>query len=117
MPEQILAILHRLVDEQPGITLADLREAAEGIPADLINIAIAKHALSVDLGCYRLSEPAHTPVFRQKGLTLDTTHPLLNAERPLPLSTEGTSHLTPEGRALLEQAREADLATAVFRSS
>jgi len=116
VPEQILAILHRLVDEQPGITLADLREAAEGIPADLINIAIAKHDLSVDLGCYRLSEPAHTPVFRQKGLTLDTTHPLLNDERPLPLSTEGTSHLTPEGRALLEQAREADLATAVFRN-
>src|SRR5258708_12149707 len=52
VPEQILAILHRLVDEQPGITLADLREAAEGIPADLINIAIAKHDLSVDLGCY-----------------------------------------------------------------
>ncbi len=51
VPEQSLAILHRLVDEQPGITLADLREAAEGIPADLINIAIAKHDLSVDLGC------------------------------------------------------------------
>src|SRR5713226_2963114 len=116
VPEQTLAVLFQLVDGQPGITLADLREAAEDIPADLINIAIAKHDLSVDLGRYRLSEPAHTPVFRQKGKTADTTHPFLTDERPLPLSTEGTSHLTPEGRVLLEQAREADLATAVFRN-
>ena len=33
----------------------------EDIPADLINIAIARHDLYVDLGRYRLSEP-HIPL-------------------------------------------------------
>src|SRR5947209_10258809 len=32
VPEQTLAVLFQLVDAQPGIMLADLREAAEGIP-------------------------------------------------------------------------------------
>jgi len=116
VPEQTLTILCQLVDDQPGITLADLRVAAGDLPADLINIAIARHDLSVDLGHYRLSEPYHTPVFRQKDLTPDTAHSLLHDEGPLPLSTETASHLTPEGRTLLEQARDADLATAVFRN-
>jgi putative transposase len=113
VPEQPLAVLFQLVDEQPGIMLADLREAAEDIPADLINIAIARHNLSVDLGRYRLSEPAHTPVFRQENSTPD---PVLNDHELPCLPTEASSRFTPEGQALFEHAKEADFAIAVFRN-
>ncbi len=65
VPEIALAALSHLVEEHPGIFLADLRTVSE-IPADLINIAIAKHALYVDLATYRLSEPWRTPVFRNR---------------------------------------------------
>jgi putative transposase len=116
VPEQTLAVLFQLVDEQPGIMLADLREAAEDIPTDLINIAIARHDLSVDLGHYRLSEPAHTPVFLQEHLAPDPAPPMQDDHEPLSLSTEAPSRFTPEGQALLEQAKDADLATAVFRN-
>ncbi len=116
VPEQTLAFLFQLVDGRPGITLADLREAAEDIPADLINIAIARHDLYVDLGRYRLSEPAHTPVFLQMHVTPEPAPPILDDHEPLPFSTEASSCFTPEGQALLEQAKEADLATAVFRN-
>jgi len=116
VPEQTLAVLSQRVDDQPGITLADLREAAGDIPADLINIAIARHDLSVDLGRYRLSEPAHTPVFRQKHLTPDLAPPVLDDHEPLSFSTAALSRFTPEGQALLEHAKDADLATAVFRN-
>jgi len=113
VPEQTLAALLQFVDEQPGIMLADLREVAEGISADLINIAIARQDLYVDLGRYRLSEPAHTPVFRQ-----ETAPP-----NPVPPDQELPSHLpeaspsfTSEGQALFEQASEADSAIAVLRN-
>lgn len=66
IPEAALALLHRLVDEHPGIFLSDLRAAAPQVPGDLVHIAIAKHALYVDLATYRLSEPWHTPVFRHR---------------------------------------------------
>jgi len=112
VPEHTLAVLFQLVDEQPGIMLADLREAAEGIPGDLINIAIARHNLSVDLGRYRLSEPAHTPVFRQENLT---PAPVLNDHELSCLPTEASSRFTPEGQAVFEHAKEADFAIAVFR--
>src|SRR5579872_986173 len=112
VPKHTLAVLFQLVDEQPGIKLADLREAAEGIPADLINIAIARHNLSVDLGRYRLSEPAHTPVFRQENATPD---PVLNDHEQPCLPTEVSLRFTPEGQAVFEHAKEADLAIAVFR--
>ena len=59
IPKETLEILYRFVDEHPGIMLAELRDVAmgEGISADLINIAIAKHDLYIDLASYRLSEP------------------------------------------------------------
>ncbi len=113
VPEQTLAVLFQLVDEQPGVMLADLREAAEGIPADLINIAIARHDLYVDLGRYRLSEPAHTPVFRQENSTPDR---VLNDHELPSFPTEASSRFTPEGQALFEHAKEADSAIAVFRN-
>jgi hypothetical protein len=65
--DQTLAILFRLVEEHPGIFLSELQSASE-IPADLINIAIARHDLYVDLATYRLSEPWRTPVFRSQRL-------------------------------------------------
>src|SRR5216684_1239273 len=116
VPEQTLAVLFQLVDGQPGITLADLREAAGDISADLINIAIARHDLCVDLGRYRLSEPAHTPVFRQEDWAPDPVPPILNDYELHSLSTEAPSRFTLEGQALFEQAKDADSATAVFRN-
>src|SRR6266851_5982978 len=112
VPEVTLAVLTQVVKDSPGILLSDLR-AQTSIPADLINIAIARHDLYVDAAIYWLSEPWRTPVFltRQVARTFS-----------LPNSQEGkgggTSHFpvtpenfTAEGRALLEQASEADLAT------
>jgi len=116
VPEQALALLCQLVDDQPGITLADLREAAGDLPADLINIAIARHDLYVDLGRYRLSEPQYTPVFHQDPLMPEPTSPLRASDTVFPLSTTSAPGFTPEGQALFEHAKEADLATAVFRN-
>ncbi len=64
--EADLAILYQIVDEYPGITLADLRVAASPIRSEQINIAIARHALYIDLSAYRLTEPERTPVFRNR---------------------------------------------------
>src|SRR5216684_7257743 len=41
VPDTTLEILHQLVEDHPGITLADLHEASPNVPADLVNIAIA----------------------------------------------------------------------------
>lgn len=57
IPATALEVLYHIVDEQPGIMIADLRLAACEIPADFVNIAIAKHALYVDLAIYRHSDP------------------------------------------------------------
>ncbi|HVA92748.1 MAG TPA: hypothetical protein VNL71_23250, partial [Chloroflexota bacterium] len=62
IPETVLARLTQVVAAHPGILLADLRVAAD-LPADLIHVAIARHALYVDLARHRLSDPWHTPVF------------------------------------------------------
>src|SRR6266496_4934263 len=65
LEDQTRAILVRLVEEQPGIFLSEL-QIASGVPADLINIAIARHDLYVDLATCRLSEAWHTPIFRSQ---------------------------------------------------
>jgi putative transposase len=118
VPELTLEILYRLVEEHPGITLADLREASLDVPADLINIAIAKHALYVDLSRYRLSEPWHTPVFRTRSLARASTQASIQetGANPASLPAEAASRITPEGRELLERASDVDLATALFRN-
>jgi putative transposase len=116
VPEKTLAVLCRLVDEHPGILLADLRVAAGEIPADLINIAIARHDLYVDLGSYRLLEPWRTPVFRQRDMAPAAVHPHLKRNGTIPLSTEAACCFTLEGQVLLERAGDVDLATAVFRN-
>lgn len=118
VPDAALVLLHRLVDEHPGIFLSDLRAAAPEVPADLVHIAIAKHALFVDLATYRLSEPWRTPVFRhrQAAQAHQTAQPSDGAAA-LPLAlTELAANFTAEGRARLAQASDADLATAVFRN-
>lgn len=117
VPEISLSVLHQLVEEHPGITLADLEVASE-IPADLINIAIARHDLYVDLATYRLSEPWRTPVFRWKRLAQVSKPPSTqsNKDTDPPQDLASAPSITPEGQALLEQAREADVVTAIFRN-
>jgi putative transposase len=170
VPEMTLELLYRQVSEHPGITLADLREACPDVPADLINIAIARHALYVDLNRYRLSEPWRTPVFPSRSLARAVVHHP-NQTTPTPritaltdtivswagqqwqisettpttmtLTCEGSepfaltrsafdaliqdgkmalhpplvsSNFTSVGQALLDAARDVDLATAVFRN-
>ncbi len=117
VPEVALMVLAQAVKDHPGIFLSDLR-AQTRVSADLINIAIARHNLYVDAATYRLSEPWHTPVFltRQAARTFPLPKPQEGkggSASPLPVTPE---NFTAEGRALLEQASEADLATALFRN-
>jgi putative transposase len=116
IPKETLEILYRFVDEHPGIMLAELRDVAmgEGISADLITIAIAKHDLYIDLASHRLSEPQRAPVFRQKEATQAALCP--NNHEVLPLKTSAVSSLTLEGQTLLEYASERDVLTALFRN-
>ena len=72
--ETELSTLCQIVDAHPGITLTDLRAAASPIRSEQINIAIARHALYVDLSAYRLTEPERTPVFRNRQARL-SHHP------------------------------------------
>src|SRR5260370_26831930 len=65
-PEAALELLYRQIEKHPGMMLSALRMATPELPADLINIAIARHDLYVDLATYRLSEPWRTPVFRNR---------------------------------------------------
>jgi putative transposase len=64
--EDVLSTLMLVVDESPGITLADLHRATPTISTDWINIAIAKHLLYVDLCAHRLTERERTPVYRDE---------------------------------------------------
>jgi putative transposase len=172
-PTDVYALCE-LVHKQPGILLSELQLAAEDLPTDMINIAIARSDLYVDLATYRLSEPWRTPVFPDRSTARATSHPpdslenqgtttftltalsgtivswagqqwrIANASAthitlaregsdPFPLARSAfdmlvqqgkivlppppaPSNFTPEGTALLDQAREADLATAIFRN-
>ncbi len=116
VPQETLQHLHKLVDEHPGITLSDLRATTPDIPADFINIAIAKHALYVDLTTHRLSEPWHTPVWRSRYQASVSAQPSILPTTEGELLSEITSGITQIGRELLECASDADLATAVFRN-
>ncbi len=116
VPESVLDTLYQIVDEHPGIMLSDLRTAASTISADLINIAIARHALYVDLATYRLSEPWHTPVFRNRNLARAYQKSETRDDEHGASSHHPSSGITLEGRELLERASDVDLATAVFRN-
>jgi len=166
--------LSEMVRSQPGILLSDLQQLAEGhLPTDVINIAIARNDLYVDLATYRLSEPWRTPVFPDRSTaraTVQKNHPTENqvASSAAVTALAGTSitwagqewfiseaaatgitltrkqadpfaltrsafdklvlqgnivlppapapsNFTDSGAALLDQARDVDLATAVFR--
>ncbi len=117
VPEASLAILHQQVEAHPGLTLADLEQASE-VPADLINIAIARHDLYVDLAIYRLSEPWRTPVFRSQRQARASLSPSLqsSSECASPCEVIAPPSITPEGVALLDQAREVDMMAAIFRN-
>jgi putative transposase len=116
LEDQTRAILVRLVEEQPAIFLSEL-QIASGIPADLINIAIARHDLYVDLATCRLSEAWHTPVFRSQRQARASVKPQAK-EVPVTRSNadETLSSLTPEGQELLDRAREVDMTIAIFRN-
>src|SRR5260370_35052948 len=66
VPEEALSVLAHIVDKSPGITLAELHRETPRIPADWINIALAKHLLYVDLRSHRLTERERTPVYRDE---------------------------------------------------
>jgi len=118
IPKEILEILYRFVDEYPGIMLADLRDVAmaEGISADLINIAVAKHDLYIDLATYRLSEPWRTPVFHTRPLAHASSQSKDQSSEMVAESKDRVPQITSEGQVLLDQASDVDLATALFRN-
>ena len=115
IPDLSLEVLSRLVNEHPGILLSNLR-VGSSISADLINIAIAKHDLYVDLATYRLSEPSRTPVFRNRHVARAHAQPSVQDRQAVPSTASTASSITPEGRELLEHASDTDIATAVFRN-
>ncbi len=97
VPEQVLDALYDLVEATPGIGLAKLRHALQektdiqydkmltkGIPADLINIAIAQNLLYVDLTRYRLSDQhrRHVPVYLDKAAALGAPLPRQQQDDP-----------------------------------
>jgi len=173
VPDADLATLYQIIDDSPGITLADLRIAALPVSSDQINIAIARHALYVDLTTHRLTEPGRASVFRSREIARAyrhrddhaddlgiEAHPVeivqgstilwdgrpwrlylgqkditLIAEESDPFSLSRSAFdllvkegkivgvqtatrfsITPEGVALLENARPTDLAVAQFRN-
>src|SRR6266487_1143019 len=166
--------LSQRVREQPGILLSDLRLKTEGMNTDVVNIAIARHELYVDLATHRLSEPWRTPVFPDRPTARATVHQpspiegqmsspptaiaiaetivswagqqwqiadvtptdmrlICEGSEPFPLArsafdalvqdgkiilhrSETHANFTREGQVLLDQARDVDMATAVFRN-
>jgi putative transposase len=74
VPDADLTMLYQIVDDSPGITLAHLRLTASPLHADCINLAIAKHALYVDLARVRLCEPEQVPVWRSHELARAYQH-------------------------------------------
>ncbi len=117
VPEVVLAVLTQVVRDHPGILLSDLRTETR-VSADLINIAIARHDLYVDVATYRLCEPWHTPVFlhRQAARSFSPSQEQENSAVVASSLPVTPANFTEEGRAVLEQASETDLATALFRN-
>jgi putative transposase len=116
LEDQTLAILSRLVEKHPGMFLSELQTLSE-IPADLINIAIARHDLYVDLATYRLSEPWRTPVFRSQRQARASVKPQAKEVTVTRSNAdENPSSLTPEGQEVLDRAREVDMMVAIFRN-
>lgn len=79
-PDAELETLHSIVSAAPGLMLADLRLEAQNIPSDIINIAIARHDLYVDMNTYRLCEPGRTPVFCNRKMSLTFSHNVEGSE-------------------------------------
>jgi transposase InsO family protein len=103
VPDDALETLHSIVDATPGIMLADLRLEAQGIPSDIINIAIARHDLYVDMNTYRLCEPGRTPVFCNRKMALTYSH---NVERSENIGLEAHPVLIARGSKIIWDGRE-----------
>jgi len=103
VPEEHLQILQQMVDAYPGITLADLHASTPEMPTDLINIAIAKHHLYVDLRSYRLTDRERTPVYRSEQVARafpQRSHASLDRDMLAhPVVIEQGSHISWDGRA------------------
>src|SRR6266705_1118105 len=103
VPDAALETLHTIVVATPGIKLADLRFEAQGIPSDLINIAIARHDLYVDMNSYRLCEPERMPVFRDQKAALEHGH---SRESPENIGLEAHPVVIARGSRILLDNRE-----------
>jgi hypothetical protein len=103
VPEEALLAFSQIVDESPGITLADLHRAAPQIPTDWINIAIAKRLLYVDMLAHRLTERERTPVYRNEATAraFPSRTPISSELETLahPVVMEQGQHLSWDGRS------------------
>lgn len=70
----------------------------------------------MDLATYRLLEPWHTPVFRNRNLARASQKSETRDDEHGASLHHPSSGITLEGRELLERASDVDLATAVFRN-
>jgi putative transposase len=82
LADETLAAIQQLVDNQPGLSLADLRVATADMPTDAVHIALVQHAVYIDLTRARLSDPTHTPVFRDHLTAQAYLHRGSNASDP-----------------------------------
>ena len=132
VPDDLRRQWRQWVEARPGITLSELRQRVGASNADLLYTAIAQHHLYVDLARHRLAEAERTPVYRDQA----TAH-IWERQRPvdLDLGQQESAHktalapstpahlsgtripdrITAEGQAVLERARPADIAIALFR--
>ncbi len=70
--------LLRIINEQAGLTLAELLESADNFNADDVYFAIANKDIYVDLETHLLAEPRRTKVFRDRDTA--KAYELINGE-------------------------------------
>jgi putative transposase len=87
VPEDVLLTLRRVVDETPGMTLAEIHRVTPSLPTDWINIAIAKRHMYVDLLAHRLTDRGRTPVYPDEPTARAWTH-----RTPHPVQHDPSAH-------------------------
>jgi len=102
VPEDVLLTLRQMVDETPGMTLAEIHRVTPSLPTDWINIAVAKRQLYVDLLTHRLTDRERTPVYPDeptaRALTYRTPHPALSDSSAHPVLMEQGQQVTWDGQ-------------------
>lgn len=68
VPDESVGQLVDLIDERPGITLAEILRSCPEVPADHLYLLIARGELFVDLARHRLADTFYTPVFRSRAV-------------------------------------------------